>query len=194
MASDPTAPAAGGSAGHAPINNNHTSTPSPLSSSSQLPTSTATATTPRSTSSQPDLIESTAGPSQPPPVVDIRDLLRRLWPQTPNHAVDDVTPDEISEAVAHFFTDRIDDVQTGALLMCLHFTGLDRHPAVLSQCAQKMLGAAAQVDSALLRQVVETRGRKEGGYQGGFVCHCCACLVLSCLLSSLLTNTTQLPV
>lgn len=119
--------------------------------------------------SQPDLIESTAGPPQPPPVVDIKDLLRRLWPQTPNHAVD-VTPDEISEAVAHFFTDRIDDVQTGALLMCLHFTGLDRDPAVLSQCAQKMLAAAAPVDSNLLRHVVETRGRKEGGYLGGFVC------------------------
>lgn len=110
--------------------------------------------------------------------MDIKDLLRRLWPQTPNHAVD-VTPDEISEAVAHFFTDRIDDVQTGALLMCLHFTGLDREPAVLSQCAQKMLGAAAQVDSALLRHVVETRGRKEGGYEGGFVCY--GGPVLSCL-------------
>lgn len=125
--------------------------------------------TPLSTS-QPDLIEATAGPSQPPPVVDIKDLLRRLWPQAGTAAVQDrVTPDEISEAIAHFFTDRIDDVQTGALLMCLHFTGLDRDPAVLSQCAQKMLTAAARVDSALLKEVVRTRGRKEGGYGGGFV-------------------------
>lgn len=126
--------------------------------------------TPLSTS-QPDLIESTAGASQPPPVVDIKDLLRRLWPQAGPGAVhDNVTPDEISEAIAHFFTDRIDDVQTGALLMCLHFTGLDRDPTVLSQCAQKMLKAAAQVDAALLREVVRTRGRKDGGYGGGFVC------------------------
>lgn len=118
--------------------------------------------------SQPDLIEATAGPVQPPPVVDIKDLLRRLWPQQP-----DVTADEISDAIAHFFTDRIDDVQTGALLMCLHFTGLDRDPNVLSQCANKMLKAAAQVDAQLLGRVIETRGRKEGAYRGGFVClHC----------------------
>lgn len=117
-----------------------------------------------SSGSQPDLIESNAGPSQPPPVVDIKDLLRRLWPQQPN-----VTADEISDAIAHFFTDRIDDVQTGALLMTLHFTGLDRDPKVLSQCARKMLKAAAQVDSNLLRHVIQTRGLEQGSYQGGFV-------------------------
>lgn len=115
-------------------------------------------------SPQPDVIEATAGSSEPPPVVDIKPLLKRLWPQNP-----DVTADEISDAIAHFFTDRIDPVQTGALLMCLHFTGLDRDPKVLSQCAQKMLKAAAQVDSDLLDRVIQTRGRKEGGYKGGFV-------------------------
>ncbi|ROV86965.1 hypothetical protein VSDG_10083 [Cytospora chrysosperma] len=113
--------------------------------------------------SQPDLIEATTGPSEPPPVVDIKPLLKRLWPQQP-----DVTADEISDAIAYFFTDRIDDVQSGALLMCLHFTGLDRDPDVLSQCAQKMLKAAAQVDSDLLDHVIQTRGRKEGNYRGGF--------------------------
>lgn len=114
--------------------------------------------------SQPDLIEANAGAPQPPPVVDIKPLLARLWPRHP-----DVTASEISDAIEHFFTDRIDDVQTGALLMCLHFTGLDRDPDVLSQCAQKMLRAAAQVDSNLLQRVIETRGRREGGYAGGFV-------------------------
>lgn len=113
--------------------------------------------------SQPDLIEATAGAPQPPPVVDIKPLLARLWPR---HS--DVTASEISDAIEHFFTDRIDDVQTGALLMCLHFTGLDRDPQVLSQCAQKMLRAAAQVDSQLLQRVIETRGRREGSYAGGF--------------------------
>lgn len=116
--------------------------------------------------SQPDLIETTTGPPEPPPIVDIKPLLRRLWPQQP-----DVTADEISDAIAHFFTDRIDDVQTGALLMCLHFTGLDRDPKILSQCAQKMLKAAARVDSDLLDHVIQTRGRKEGSYGGGFVSH-----------------------
>ncbi|KAK7741885.1 anthranilate phosphoribosyltransferase [Cytospora paraplurivora] len=101
--------------------------------------------------------------SQPVTTVDIKPLLKRLWPQQP-----DVTADEISDAIAHFFTDSIDDVQAGALLMCLHFTGLDRDPKVLSQCAQKMLRAAAQVDSDLLEQVIRTRGRKEGNYSGGF--------------------------
>lgn len=115
-------------------------------------------------SPQPDVIEATAGSSEPPPVVDIKPLLKRLWPQNP-----DVTADEISDAIAHFFTDRIDPVQTGALLMCLHFTGLDRDPKVLSLCAQKMLKAAAQVDSDLLDRVIQTRGRKEGSYKGGFV-------------------------
>jgi hypothetical protein len=114
--------------------------------------------------SQPDLIEAGAGASQPPPVVDIKPLLSRLWPREP-----DVTASEISDAIEHFFTDRIDDVQTGALLMCLHFTGLDRDPEVLSQCAQKMLRAAAHVDSHLLQQVIEARGRREGSYAGGFV-------------------------
>ncbi|ROW06996.1 hypothetical protein VPNG_06589 [Cytospora leucostoma] len=101
--------------------------------------------------------------SQPVTTVDIKPLLKRLWPQQPY-----VTADEISDAIAHFFTDSIDDVQAGALLMCLHFTGLDRDPKVLSQCAQKMLRAAAQVDSDLLEQVIRTRGRKEGNYSGGF--------------------------
>lgn len=114
--------------------------------------------------SQPDLIEAGAGASQPPPVVDIKPLLARMWPR---HS--DVTASEISDAVEHFFTDRIDDVQTGALLMCLHFTGLDRDPDVLSQCARKMLKAAAQVDSQLLQRIIQTRGRREGSYNGGFV-------------------------
>lgn len=126
--------------------------------------------------SQPDLIEASAGSDQPPPVVDIKDLLRRLWP-APNTAATSssssspppVSPTEISDAIAHFFTDRIDDVQTGALLMCLHFTGLDRDPAVLSLTARKMLQAAAQVDSNLLARVIKERGRKEGNYNGGFV-------------------------
>ncbi|KAJ0104097.1 nthranilate phosphoribosyltransferase [Diaporthe amygdali] len=113
--------------------------------------------------SQPDLIEAAAGASQAPPVVDIKPLLSRLWPRHP-----DVTAAEISDAIEHFFTDRIDDVQTGALLMCLHFTGLDRDPDVLSQCARKMLRAAAQVDSLLLQRIIQTRGRREGSYTGGF--------------------------
>ncbi|KAI3396597.1 hypothetical protein diail_11849 [Diaporthe ilicicola] len=107
--------------------------------------------------------EAGASASQPLPVVDIKPLLARLWPRQP-----DVTAREISDAIEHFFTNRVDDVQTGALLMCLHFTGLDRDPELLSQCARKMLKAAAQVDSQLLQRVIQTRGRREGSYAGGF--------------------------
>ncbi|ROV87125.1 hypothetical protein VMCG_10737 [Cytospora schulzeri] len=132
----------------------------PANPADELPSKLSSVSQPES---QPDMIEATTGPSEPPPIVDIKPLLKRLWPQQP-----DVTADEISDAIAYFFTDRIDDVQTGALLMCLHFTGLDRDPKVLSQCAQKMLKAAAQVDSDLLDHVIHTRGRKEGNYRGGF--------------------------
>lgn len=138
--------------------------PTLLPSALKMATPTADQGRKLQSESQPDLIEATAGASQPPPVVDIKPLLARLWPRNPN-----VTASEISDAIEHFFTDRIDDVQTGALLMCLHFTGLDRDPEVLSQCAQKMLRAAAQVDSHLLQRVIETRGRREGSYAGGFV-------------------------
>lgn len=113
---------------------------------------------------QPDQIEASAGSGQMPDLVDIKPLLARLWPKHP-----DVTADEISDAIAHFFTDRVDDVQAGALLMCLHFTELDRDPVVISQTAAKMRQAAAQVDAEQLKKIVESRGRKEGSYQGGFV-------------------------
>lgn len=135
----------------------------PANPAGDLPSNLSSGSHPPESESQPDLIEATTGLSDPPSIVDIKPLLKRMWPQQP-----DVTADEISDAIAYFFTDRIDDVQTGALLMCLHFTGLDRDPEVLSQCAQKMLKAAAQVDSDLLHQVIQTRGRKEGNYRGGF--------------------------
>lgn len=99
------------------------------------------------------------------PQVDIKPLLARLWPleQKP------VTADEIAEAISYFFTNQISEVQAGSLLMCLHFTGLDRKADVLAACAAAMRKAAAQVDAAELRSVVEQRGRPEGVYSGGLV-------------------------
>lgn len=98
------------------------------------------------------------------PHVDIKPLLSRFWPQGhPNP----VTADEIADAISHFFTNQVSDVQASSLLMALHFTGLDRHADVLAKTAAAMLKAAAQIDATNLRSVVERRGRKEGAYEGG---------------------------
>lgn len=100
------------------------------------------------------------------PQVDIKPLLARLWPLEPHKPV---TADEIAEAISYFFTNQIPDVQAGSLLMCLHFTGLDRQADVLARCAAAMRKAAAQIDAAELRSVIERRGIGEGLYEGGMV-------------------------
>lgn len=101
------------------------------------------------------------------PKVDIKPLLNRLWPL--GHP-DPVSPDEIAEAISYFFTNQVSETQAGSLLMCLHFTGLDRQAEVLQKTAAAMLKSAAKIDSEALRAVVEKRGRKEGDYHGGLVC------------------------
>lgn len=101
------------------------------------------------------------------PPVDIKPLLQRLWPCPPP---EDVDPEEIANAVAHFFTNQVSQAQTSALLICLHFTGLDRRADVIAACAARMRQAAAKVaDEGALRALIEKRGRKEGRYQGGLV-------------------------
>ncbi|KAL2153436.1 hypothetical protein VTH82DRAFT_4591 [Thermothelomyces myriococcoides] len=100
------------------------------------------------------------------PRVDLKPLLARLWPV--GHP-DPVTPTEIAEAISHFFTNRVSDAQAGALLMCLHFTGLDRQAEVLAKTAERMLEAAAKIDQSVLRAVIDARRRKEGQYRGGLV-------------------------
>jgi anthranilate phosphoribosyltransferase len=100
------------------------------------------------------------------PRVDIKPLLARLWPL--GHA-DPVTPAQLAEAISYFFTNQISDVQAGSLLMCLHFTGLDRRAEVLAKTAECMLKSAAQIDQPALRAAIDARRRKEGGYEGGLV-------------------------
>jgi anthranilate phosphoribosyltransferase len=98
------------------------------------------------------------------PVVDLKPLLTRLWPAGhPQPA----TADEIAEAISHFFTNQVSDVQASSLLVGLHFTNLDRRADVLAKTASVMLKAAARIDATELQSVVEKRGRKEGGYNGG---------------------------
>lgn len=100
------------------------------------------------------------------PMVDIKPLLARLWPLEPHKPV---TADEIAEAISYFFTNQISDVQAGSLLMCLHFTGLDRDAQVMARCAAAMRRAAAQIDATELRSVIEQKGKPEGLYEGGLV-------------------------
>lgn len=99
------------------------------------------------------------------PPVDIKPLLTKLWPSTE----DAVTPDEIAEAISHFFTNQVTEAQTASLLMALHFTHMDTRADVLARCASVMLKAAAPIPVKELNEVIERRGRKEGNYQGGLV-------------------------
>ncbi|KAK4126028.1 hypothetical protein N657DRAFT_670169 [Parathielavia appendiculata] len=99
-------------------------------------------------------------------LIDIKPLLARLWPV--GHP-DTVSPDEIAEAISYFFTNQVSEVHAGALLMTLHFTGLDRQAEVLAKTAECMLKAAAKIDEPALRAVIDGRRRKEGEYRGGLV-------------------------
>lgn len=98
--------------------------------------------------------------------ISITPLLKRLWPSP---EIEGVTATEIATAIAHIFTNQLSNVQTGALLTCLHFTGWDRRADVLRECAQAMRDASSPVDTKSLIELVERRGRKEGTYQGGLV-------------------------
>lgn len=101
-----------------------------------------------------------------PAPVDIRPLLQRLWPDP---AQQNVTAEEISEAIAFIFTNQLSPVQTGSLLTALHFTGWDRRADVLAESSAAMRAAAAKIDIDTLKQIVASRGArlKEGSYQGG---------------------------
>lgn len=99
-------------------------------------------------------------------VISITPLLRRLWPSP---ATENVTAEEIALAISHIFTHSLSDVQAGALLTALHFTGWDRRADVLQRCAESMIDASDKVDVASLRELVRRRGRKEGTYRGGLV-------------------------
>lgn len=107
-----------------------------------------------------------APPTEDRPLINLKPLLARLWPL--GHP-DPVSPAEIAEAISHFFTNQVSEVQAGALLMCLHFTGLDRQAEVLAKTAECMLKSAAKIDQPLLRAAIDARRRKEGQYEGGLV-------------------------
>lgn len=96
--------------------------------------------------------------------VSISPLLQSLAGQN----AQDVTADEIAIALALIFNNRLSAVQCSSLLTLLRATKRDREPLVIAKCAESMRNAAAQVDRKALREMVQLRGRKEGGYRGGF--------------------------
>ena len=101
-----------------------------------------------------------------PAVVDIRPLLQRMWPDP---AKENVTAQEIADAISHIFPNHLSPVQTGSLLTCLHFTGWDRRADVLAATSSAMRSAAAEVELVALSDVVARKGRPEGRYLGGLV-------------------------
>ncbi|KAF1951430.1 hypothetical protein CC80DRAFT_496044 [Byssothecium circinans] len=96
--------------------------------------------------------------------ISITPLLKRLW-----HESAATKPDatEIAAAIALVFTNSLSEVQTGALLTCLHFTDRDRQADVLAKCADAMRSFATEINTDGLSKLLAERGRKEGAYHGG---------------------------
>lgn len=99
--------------------------------------------------------------------ISITPLLKRLWHESPATKPD---ADEIASALALIFTNSLSEVQTGALLTCLHFTDRDRQADVLAKCSKAMRDYSTKIDITRLEELLQSRGRKEGGYHGGLVC------------------------
>lgn len=105
----------------------------------------------------------------------ITPLLKRLWHESP---ATKPTADEIAAALALIFTNSLSEVQTGALLTCLHFTDQDRQAEVLAKCSKAMRDYSTGMDVENLEHLLNERGRKEGGYHGGLVCILDSCISL----------------
>ncbi|KAL5116545.1 anthranilate phosphoribosyltransferase [Pleosporales sp. CAS-2024a] len=103
-------------------------------------------------------------PSDGDAKTSITPLLKRLWHESPSTKPD---ADEIAAALALIFTNSLSEVQTGALLTCLHFTDLDRQAEVLAKCSTAMRDFSTKIDIPSLETLLKERGRKEGAYNGG---------------------------
>ena len=101
-----------------------------------------------------------------PSLISIAPLLKRVQ-NTERHVVAESIVDDISSALSLIFQNRLSIPHCSVLLFYLEYSGLGRHPLILSRCAKNMRDAAAQVDRIRLREIVRRRGRKEGSYKGG---------------------------
>ncbi|CAG8921720.1 unnamed protein product [Penicillium salamii] len=106
-------------------------------------------------------------------VVSIAPLLQRLaYPATDGlqlsaQKIAAVSAEEIASAFALIFEDGLSHIQAAALLTLLHSTGKDREADVIAKCSQCMRDAALQVPKGPLKNVLKSRGTKEGKYMGG---------------------------
>jgi anthranilate phosphoribosyltransferase len=105
-------------------------------------------------------------PAEEDAKVSITPLLKRLWHESPTTKP---TADEIASALSLIFTNSLSEVQTGALLTCLHFTDQDRQAEVLAKCSKAMRDVSTKIDVESLEKLLKERGRKEGNYHGGLV-------------------------
>ena len=99
--------------------------------------------------------------------VSISPLLKRL--AYPLAAEIQVEASEIASAFALIFENRLNLVQTTALLTLLHSTRKDKDPAVIARCSQRMREAASPLEKGSLRKVIRGRELKLGQYRGGLV-------------------------
>ncbi|KAI0457571.1 anthranilate phosphoribosyltransferase [Xylaria acuta] len=97
-------------------------------------------------------------------LVDIRPLLQRLWPDPEK---EDVTAQEIAEAISLIFVNQLSPVQAGSLLTALHFTSWDRRADVLAEASAAMRRHAAKIDFQGLENAISGKRRPEGKYSGG---------------------------
>lgn len=99
--------------------------------------------------------------------VSISPLLKRL--AYPLAAEIQVEASEIASAFALIFEDRLNVVQTTALLTLLHSTRKDKDPNVIAQCSERMREAANQIERPTLRKAIRGRDLRLGKYRGGLV-------------------------
>ena len=107
-----------------------------------------------------------SAPTEEDAKVSITPLLKRLWHESP---ATKPTADEIAGALSLIFTNSLSEVQTGALLTCLHFTDQDRQAEVLANCSKAMRDFSTKIEFQELEKLLQERGRKEGNYHGGLV-------------------------
>lgn len=110
------------------------------------------------------VIAPAAPTEEQPHRISITPLLKRLS-AIPPHPI--VPAESIALAWARVFENRISGTQLASLLTLLCSTGLDKHPAVIAECAEVMRHASAPIDEQQLKQVLGKRKRARGEYKGG---------------------------
>ncbi|KAL8719936.1 MAG: hypothetical protein Q9181_007992 [Wetmoreana brouardii] len=103
-------------------------------------------------------------------IVSITPLIKHLRAQAMDNANFQkvAIAEDIAAALGLIFENKLFTSQCSLFLGLLDVTRLDREPSVLSKCGEQMRQAAEEVDKKALRDLVRTRGRKEGNYRGGF--------------------------